>query len=638
MKDTMKKLRAVIYCRCSTEEESQVDALSRQVEEGRTCVAGHGWQLVDEYVELKSGTTRKGRVEYNRLFENLQTDDFDIIVIKSQDRLMRNVKDWYMFLDRMVKHNKRLYMYIENKFYSPDDALITGIKAILAEDYSRELSKKINNAHRTRQRNGGKPMLTSKVFGFRKNPDGTVAVVEEEAEMIRKIYEYYLAGYGCRTIVNIFMNQGYVNKNGNRLTTTTVRRIIRNPLYKGTMVMNRQHFDFETKKNYKLPPEEWIYGEGMVPAIVDAELWKRANQAMNERAKHMHQDVGYVKGSNTGKYDLSGKLICGICRKPYYRTWRYGYSNREKMIVEWKCSNYLTNGREKHNKRDKIRKVSKEFIGGCDNIHLNEEILFHVLEHVNQEYYASANWDKEGIINQTIQILQKVLGETSSAQDRQNINEQKQKLIQKKDQLLEKFLEGVIQDNDYRRKNDELEYSLAQLQVQLEQVEQKEQETLRLEQRLTRIKERLEHGGFEQATVKQMLQDIQAIKVYDWQIEICFDPLKMMLPGSKIEEELADKLLDGIFSIRIDYPFPSETERGRYLDRRKIAALLKENPTMTANQVAAELGISKYIARNRIQELRKAGYIQFHGKGGHGKWEVLKELPDKTTSIKEGGL
>ena len=154
-------LRAVIYARCSTEEESQIDALKNQVAEARECVRNQGWFLVDEYVESKSGTSTKGRSEYNRLFEDLQKDKFDIIVIKSQDRLMRNTKDWYVFVDRLTITRKKLYMYIERKFYTTDDALITGIKAILAEEYSRELSKKINNAHRNRQKNGGKPILTS---------------------------------------------------------------------------------------------------------------------------------------------------------------------------------------------------------------------------------------------------------------------------------------------------------------------------------------------------------------------------------------------------------------------------------------------------------------------------------------------
>ena len=178
----MRQLRAVTYCRCSTEEESQIDALSRQVQEGKACIEEMGWLQVGEYVESKSGTTRKGRTEYNCLFEDLQSDLFDIIVIKSQDRLMRNVKDWYLFLDRMIANGKRLYIYIERKFYTPDDALITGIKAILAEEYSRELSKKINNAHRHRQKNGGKAMLTSRVYGFcKKEPQQLPTLLASKA-------------------------------------------------------------------------------------------------------------------------------------------------------------------------------------------------------------------------------------------------------------------------------------------------------------------------------------------------------------------------------------------------------------------------------------------------------------------------
>ena len=139
--------RAVIYARCSTEEESQKDALVKQAQEARECVEKQGWILVDSYVESHSGTSTRGRTEYNRLYEDLLGDTFDIIVIKSQDRLMRNTKDWYLFVDRLTTSRKQLYMYIERKFYSTDDGLLTGIKAILAEEYSRELSKKIGRAH-----------------------------------------------------------------------------------------------------------------------------------------------------------------------------------------------------------------------------------------------------------------------------------------------------------------------------------------------------------------------------------------------------------------------------------------------------------------------------------------------------------
>ena len=134
--------RAVIYCRTSTTEESQLNALENQVQEASACVKTQGWQLVDSYVESGSGTTTHGRDQYKRLYEDLLLDRFDIIVIKSQDRLMRNVKDWYLFLDRLIRCGKQLYLYLEQKFYETEDGLIAGIKAILAEDYTIRISIK----------------------------------------------------------------------------------------------------------------------------------------------------------------------------------------------------------------------------------------------------------------------------------------------------------------------------------------------------------------------------------------------------------------------------------------------------------------------------------------------------------------
>ena len=60
-------LRAVIYARCSTEEESQIDALKKQAEEAKACVQDNGRILMESYVESRSGTTTKGRTAYNRL-------------------------------------------------------------------------------------------------------------------------------------------------------------------------------------------------------------------------------------------------------------------------------------------------------------------------------------------------------------------------------------------------------------------------------------------------------------------------------------------------------------------------------------------------------------------------------------------
>ena len=250
--------RAVIYARCSTEEESQKDALKKQLEEAKNCVKEKGWHLVDTYVESRSGTSTKGRAEYNRLYDDMCIDKFDIIVIKSQDRLMRNTMDWYLFVDRLTAEGKKLYIYIEGKFYTTDDALISGIKAILAEDYSRELSKKINNAHRNRQKNNGTVIITNNAYGFKKMKDKSVVLDEKEAEIKRRMYKLCAEGFGSRTIATILKNEGVLNRNGNPFDSSTILRIIHNPINKGVVVMNRKHFDFDTKQDINLMWSGWL--------------------------------------------------------------------------------------------------------------------------------------------------------------------------------------------------------------------------------------------------------------------------------------------------------------------------------------------------------------------------------------------
>ena len=192
------KLRAVFYARVSTEEERQLNALEKQIQENRDVISNNGWILVGEYIdEGKTGTTTKRRSAYKHLLADMTEGKFDIVVCKDQDRLQRNTLDWYLFVDNLVKNNLKLFMYLDNKFFIPsEDALITGIKAIIAEEYSRNLSKKLNNANRRRVEKAlaGEEiaaMGNGKSLAF-KIVNGKWVKDEKEAELGKKIFELYL--------------------------------------------------------------------------------------------------------------------------------------------------------------------------------------------------------------------------------------------------------------------------------------------------------------------------------------------------------------------------------------------------------------------------------------------------------------
>ena len=626
----MQKLRAVIYNRCSTEEESQKDALIKQVRESRDCVLEAGWELVDTYVEAKSGTTVKGRNEYNRLYEDLEGDKFDIIVIKSQDRLMRNTKDWYLFLDRMQRNRKRLYLYLERKFYTPDDALVTGIKAILAEEYSRELSKKINHAHKNRQKEGKSFVFTNQIYGYRKMPDKSIVIDQKEAEMIRMIFELSASGYGTHCSAEILYQHGYRNHKGKRLGPSLIRNIIRNPIYKGTVVQNRQHYDFESKQVCKNPPSEWLFHENAVPRIVEEELFARANQGLDQRKQEGNRGGIYRKGSSPGKYDLSGKLLCGICKSPFYRTVRRNKSGR---VTEWKCSNYLQNGRkDAQMRRDQLRKAGRQPDAGsqegCDNVHLDEKKLYGTLEELcNQKYQGP---EKDSLLKETLMILRKALSGNNTHLRKAGLEGVLEKIVRQKDVLLEKLLEGVISDKDFKVKNKELESRKSEIEQELKTMEDALLQNTRLESRIETIRKRLEDGVIRQAQMADMVSNISRIEVFPAYMEVYFDSWALMGPGL---EEVSSAVKDGadkLTAVRMEQRCSTSHQLMIEAEKERILDLMKEKPETTAKAIAARMGVNLSLVHRRIRELKKEGKIRYDSPNGRGKWQILVPFPDKT--------
>ncbi len=603
-------LRAVIYCRCSTEEEAQQNALQQQVIESRQSVEQQGWLLVGEYIEARSGTTTEKRGEYNRLFDDLTTDQFDIVQVKSQDRLMRNTKDWYLFIDRLVSNGKRLYLYLEHKFYSADDALITGIKAILAEEFSKELSQKINNAHHHRQKDGRNFLLPPLTFGLKKDETGTFVPVEEEMEAIRVIF-CLSRDMGCNSIAHYLEENGFHDRNGKPIQAQAVRRIIRNPIRCGMVVQNRKHFDFQTKKTMIMPESEWIVHRNAVPAAVTEEEWREANAAVDRRASGRKARESCPQGIHSGRYPLSGKIHCGICKSPYYRTRRRTYKDK-KTIIEWKCQRYLQYGRnEKDKKRDSVRTVKISPGRGCDNVHLDEEQLYQVLEKAAGQYDQDSVANDQAIVNRMIALIEEVLSQGNSASEGKRLQQSIDKYEQQRRKLLDKLLAEVISDSDYRKRNQELTEKINEWtkKKKKEAIQDSQEAQALVEQRLQRIRKRLETNLMKQVTVADMVESITQIEVYRTKLVITLqsDPV----PG---------------FEIALNKEFFYEGRKEA--ERERIVQYMKENPHITAKMIAQKEQVSVSAIHARIRQLKQKGVLSFSGRGGHGEWIVHEGSDD----------
>ena len=306
-------MRAAIYNRCSTEEENQKSALMIQAAESLEVVQKKGWELIWQYVEAQSGTSTRKRLEYQKMITHIEEGRYDVIVIKSIDRLARNAKDWYLFLDCIARNHVKLYLYLEQKFYLPEDALLTGIKAILAEQFSKELSQKMKNAHRRRQEKGEGLNITREMFGFDKVARDRYVPNEKEAAFFRLACSYALEGMGYRRISNLLYEAGARSRKGERIGPAQWRKMLLSERACGTVILHREEYDLETGEKRKVPREQWIVLENALPALITRQEHDRVLKALSGRSRKKQVPVYH------GKYPLSGKLVCGQCGSVFYR-------------------------------------------------------------------------------------------------------------------------------------------------------------------------------------------------------------------------------------------------------------------------------------------------------------------------------
>ena len=514
-------MKAVYYARVSTEEEKQVNALSKQIAENESTILSMGWELVDSYVdEGVSGTTNNKRDEYNRLFADLETDKYDVICIKSQDRLMRNVKDWYIFIDRMVKNQKKLYLYLENKWYQSDDALITGIKAILAEEYSRDLSRKINNAHKRRELSGATIVTNGRIWGYDQN-NGQLTINEEESKIVRMIFELYISGVGSRGISKILTEKGILTHGGTPFAQTTIRRMIKQEKYKGTLICNKLHKDFETKKIVKNPPSEWVIHENRIPAIIDKDTWQLANDLLVQKRKEAGTDsrIDKAYGYNAPRHPLGGKIVCGLCGQPYYRRNEH-IKGTDKTKYVWQCSTYVRKGRMT-NVRPKYKINPKKWGDGCDGINIEETQIYKALDELGNNNKIDINY----VVDKMLEYLKQTFESQNVQAEIDSVKQQIAKLKKQKSTLLDRLLDEIISKNDFKTKNDEIETKINDNENKLQQLYSSTDAQTEISNRLNTIKEQLENGLVAEEKINFIINQVDKITVYQDHLNITLNIL-----------------------------------------------------------------------------------------------------------------
>lgn len=329
-------MRIAGYGRVSTAKDAQLDSLEHQIQFFSQYAAAHNYELYRVYAdEGISGKQMKNRLEFLRMIEDGKRHLFDMVVVKDVSRFARNTVDLLTAVRELRAAGIEVQFLSNNQTVLGNSEFVITVFGALAQEESAALSKRVKFGKRMNARKGRVP---NHVFGYRKIDTFHLEIVEEEAEVIREIYEMYgKNGWGARRIAGELNARGLRGRSGALWRPTTIRRMIENPIYSGILETNRtETVDFLTGRRKWNPVGERFRLPRPELRIVSMELWQRAQTLLKERAKLYGGEGEREKGGYSAKHLFSSLIRCQVCGCSFVRkSWS---SRKSGKVYYWVCS------------------------------------------------------------------------------------------------------------------------------------------------------------------------------------------------------------------------------------------------------------------------------------------------------------
>lgn len=337
---TSTRLRVAAYARVSTDQDAQKNSFEAQKDYYTKLITENPkWEFAGIYADNGiSGTTSKKRPEFNRMMHDCRVGKIQMILTKSVSRFARNTVDSLNAIRELKKLGIGIQFEKEAIFTldAKGEFLIT-LMSSLSQEESRSISENVRWGLRKKAADGKYSVAYSHFLGYDRGPDGHFVINEEQAVVVRNIFRLFLIGYSPTGIASVLMDNGIPTARGNlSWSYETVEKKICNESYKGDKLLQKSYIpDFLNKRQIKNHGEvQQYYVTAGHAAIVDPSLFDHVQETFQMRLNSEH---GY-----SGMNPLSGKMICGLCGKPYGLRYWHGHpvwQCREKRIKNCTCKN-----------------------------------------------------------------------------------------------------------------------------------------------------------------------------------------------------------------------------------------------------------------------------------------------------------
>ena len=510
------------YCRISVDEELDRDNTS--IENQKSIISDFVKQKFPDstltfYEDRdRSGYTFEQREGYQKMRPLLMGHKYDILVVKDFSRFSRRNSRGLVELEDLRDAGVRIISIGDSIDYPTyDDWTAIQFRFLINEMPVTDASKKVRRVVELRQAKG--EWICAAPYGYIVNKQQKFEIVPTEAEIVRRIYQLYIDGWGYKRIANQLTDEGIPTprmserdrKEAAGETTkreanptwaiATVQGILENDFYSGTLRQGKYTRKKINGKDQKKDAMDHVVFENHHQAIIDYRTFATV------RAMRAQRSRDHYRGVKINDNVYSGYLQCGDCGSPMFAM------SRRDLQPAYRCGLYHRRG-----------------LKACTSHHIRVEKLDELLK----EYVVKLMKNSDSMLkrlNEDIQTQEDDLGQVENAAENliQNISELQEELKVTKRQRIRDLMKHPEQEAVLEETYDELEADLARriegLQHQLEMTDDKRNTMIRVNRAaklaMDVFQEILEKDKLDRHDLDLLIQKIQ---VYEDHIEVQLQP------------------------------------------------------------------------------------------------------------------
>lgn len=319
-----------IYMRLS-QEDNDFDTESNSIGNQRHLLHSYVEKHFEKYDLLEfqddgytgANFSRPGVLE---LLEKVRKGQVDCIIVKDLSRFSRDYIEIGAYLEQIFPFAGVRFIavndgYDSDRFKGDVAGMDTSFQNLINDLYCKDISVKVKSALKTKKENGIYAN-GSCTFGYRKDPEDRhkLLIDEEEAGVVRRIFQMTLDGISSHKIAQIFHAEGVktpieykmergiaaMEPKGKRFewSGSAICQMLRNATYAGDMVYDKYETPEVSGKPKLKPRSEWKVLRNHHEAIIDRDTFEYIQQSRGEK-----------KAVKQKRHPLIGRMECGYCHK-----------------------------------------------------------------------------------------------------------------------------------------------------------------------------------------------------------------------------------------------------------------------------------------------------------------------------------